>query len=72
MARLTKIVGVRVHPKDWELLKEIADRRGVDASDIVRQLIRTELAKAGYLDKRSMMALGVREEETDGHRAQTA
>lgn len=50
MRSLTKQIGVRVLKSDYELLQEIARGRGIDVSDVVRQLIRREFARLNYLD----------------------
>jgi len=59
MRTLTKNVGIRLRPEDYRLLEHIAKARGIDKSDFIRQAIRSEFAKLGYLDDRSKKALGV-------------
>lgn len=62
MRSLTKQIGVRVLKSDYELLQEIARGRGIDVSDFVRQLIRSEFAKLNYLDDDVKKALGLTSE----------
>jgi len=56
---LTKQIGVKMLPSDYDLLKEIARGRGIDVSDFVRQLIRSELARLNYFDDDTKKALGL-------------
>jgi len=59
---LTKQIGVRMLPSDYNLLKDIARGRGIDVSDFVRQLIRSELARLNYLGDDTRKALGITKE----------
>lgn len=60
MRNLRKQIGVRLPLEDYKLLQEIANARGTDVSDFVRQAIRAEFAKLSYLDDASKKALGVK------------
>lgn len=67
MRNLTKHIGVRIPPKDFRLLKEVSRARGIDVSDFVRQVVRSELAKLSYLDDTAKKALGIPAGGQAGH-----
>lgn len=60
MKDLTKQIAIRLRSEDYKLLNEIANARGIDVSDFVRQALRSEFAKLSYLDDASKKALGVK------------
>jgi len=52
-------VSFRVETQLKRQLKEIARRRGIQLSDLLRQLILKSLADSGYLDNETKKALEV-------------
>jgi uncharacterized protein (DUF1778 family) len=52
-------IGVRIQPKDRELLDQVCTARGEDISDFVRRAIRKELASLSFLPAEDKKALGV-------------
>jgi hypothetical protein len=53
------VIGVRVTPKDKELLEKVSKARGEDLSDFVRRAIKKELASLSFLPDYDKKALGV-------------
>ena len=56
---LSKTIGVRLKPKDKELLERVCEARGEDVSDFIRRSIRKELAKLGFYPEEIKKALGI-------------
>lgn len=52
-------IGIRMQPKDIQLLKTICKARGEDVSDFVRRAIKTELARLSFLTPEEKKALGI-------------
>ena len=52
-------IGIRMQPKDIQLLKIICKARGEDVSDFVRRAIKTELARLSFLTPEEKKALGI-------------
>lgn len=55
------VLGVRVTPRDRQLLDKVCKARGEDLSDFVRRAIRKELAELSFLPADDKKALGVKE-----------
>ncbi|MCJ7633557.1 ribbon-helix-helix protein, CopG family [Candidatus Bathyarchaeota archaeon] len=53
-------LGVRVSPKDRELLERICKTRGEDLSDFIRRAIKKELASLTFCNQETRKALGIR------------
>ena len=52
-------VSFRTDRKTRELLKEIARMRGMDLADFMRELVKKELAKLGYLSEEEKKVFGL-------------
>ncbi len=50
---------VRVEQKFYELLKDVAAKRGEDVSSFTRRSLKVELAKLNYLSSADRRALGL-------------
>jgi len=55
----SKTIGVRVEPKDRELIEKVCKARGEQLSDFVRRAIKKELASLNFLSDETKKALGV-------------
>jgi len=60
MSERRVIVGFRVDAETHRILKKVASARGLDMADFLRELVRRELAKLGYLSEEEEKALGLR------------
>ena len=58
--------GFRIPQRDYELIKKIAEARGMTLADLLRELIRRELARLSYLSKEEKKALGYSGDEHEG------
>ena len=63
MPDLTKRVGVRLRPKDLQLLKTICEARGENTSTFLRRGMRRELARLSYLTPEEKKALEITTKE---------
>jgi hypothetical protein len=54
-----EIVTVRFTKRIRDLLRQVAQARGVDESDVVRQAVHQELARLSFLREDEKKALGV-------------
>jgi len=54
------IIGVRISPKDRELLDKVCEARGEDISSFVRRAIRKELAELSFYPEDVKKALGIK------------
>lgn len=59
MINTSNQIGVRMPPKEIELLKKICQDRGEDISDFVRRAIYKELADLSFLPEEQKKALGL-------------
>ena len=50
--------GFRMDEETYKLVKRIAKDRGVDLADLLRELVRKELARLGFLSDGERKALG--------------
>jgi antitoxin component of RelBE/YafQ-DinJ toxin-antitoxin module len=57
-ARNSTIITVRVYPELKEAARKVAELRGMQLSDFIRQLIIAELARLGFLPEEVSKALG--------------
>ena len=48
----------RIPKNDYELIKQVAKYRGMDLADLLRELIRRELARLSYLPEEEKKAIG--------------
>lgn len=60
MGNRTKFYGFRMDFETYELIKNVAESRGMDLADLLRELVKRELARLGYLSGEEMKALGIR------------
>lgn len=58
-ARKTVCYGVRMDRKTYDLAMKVAKCRGMDLADLMRGLLRLELARLSYLSEEDKKALGV-------------
>lgn len=56
---LDEILSVRFSKRIRDLVKQIAQARGVDESDVIRQAVHQELARLSFLTDNEKKALGV-------------
>ncbi len=56
---LNKQIGIRLTPRHYALVREVAKRRGEDVSVFVRRSLLRELAVLSYLSEDEKKALGV-------------
>ena len=54
-----EVVSVRFTKRIRELVKQVADARGLDESDVIRELVHRHLASLSYLTDEEKKALGV-------------
>jgi predicted DNA-binding protein len=59
---------VRVEEELYELLKTVAKDRGQQLSSYVREVMKTELARLGFLNHQESKALGIDAETPIAHR----
>ena len=59
---LTTTIGVRLEPKDKELLEKVCKARGEDISDFIRRAVRKELASLSFYPEDVKKALGMKKE----------
>jgi antitoxin component of RelBE/YafQ-DinJ toxin-antitoxin module len=52
-------ISVRIEPELKETARKVAEMRGMQLSDFVRQLIIAELAKLSFLPEENKKALGI-------------
>ena len=50
--------GFRIPKKDYELIKQVAKKRGMALVDLMRELVKRELARLSYLPEEEKKALG--------------
>jgi len=55
----TKTFGIRFDPDTYALIRQVAKSRGIDLSDLVRELVRKELARLSLLTADEQRALGM-------------
>ena len=53
-----KFYAFRIPRRDYELIKQVARYRGMDLADLLRELIRRELARLSYLPEEEKKAIG--------------
>jgi len=58
--KLTTVYGLRLDKETYDLIGDVARRRGIDLADLIRELIRKELARLGYLSPEDQQALGMK------------
>ena len=63
MKNLTKLVGFRLTPEIYDLLREVSSARGEDVSDFMRRSVLKELASLSFLSDARKKALGFPSEE---------
>ena len=56
---LDEILSVRFSKRIRDLVRQIAQARGVDESDVVRQAVHQELARLSFLTEAEKKALGI-------------
>jgi len=56
---LDEILSVRFSKRIRDLVKQVAQARGTDESDVVRQAVHQELARLSFLTDNEKKALGV-------------
>jgi hypothetical protein len=56
---LDEILSVRFTKRIRDLVKQVAQARGVDESDVVRQAVHQELARLSFLTDPEKKALGI-------------
>jgi len=56
---LSTTIGVRLEPKDKQLLEKVCRARGEDVSDFIRRSIRKELASLSFYPEDVKKALGM-------------
>jgi len=59
MSNLNKVVGFRVTPNLYEMLKTVSRDRGEDVSDFIRRAVLKELASLSFLPEEQKKALGI-------------
>jgi hypothetical protein len=52
-------IGLRIAPKDREILDKVCEARGEDLSDFVRRAIKKELAGLSFYSEDTKKALGI-------------
>ena len=53
-----KLIGIRFHEKDVDLIKEVCEARGEGVSIFIRRSVKMELARLSYLTEKEKKALG--------------
>ena len=55
----SRVYGLRFDEQTYALIRQVAERRGMDLADLLREMVRTELARLSYLSPADKKALGV-------------
>ena len=50
--------GFRLDKRTYELIKKVAKDRGMDLADLMRELVKRELARLSYLSEEEKKSLG--------------